>query len=64
MPRETRPDDSSIAEGFGQPGKRTQVRSVNQLPPLEVVLEVRGTKLFLPISALLLNVDIPGLSEY
>ena len=54
-PGEARPHDSSIAEVFGHPGKRTQVRSVDRLPPLEIVLEVRAPKLFLPISALLLN---------
>ena len=29
---------------FGHPGKRTQVRAVDHLPPLEIVLEVRGTQ--------------------
>ena len=40
---------------FGHPGKRTQVRSVDQLPPLEIVLEVRGTQAIPTNSALLLN---------
>jgi len=43
-PGEARPHDSSIAEVFGHPGKRTQVRSVDRLPPLEIVLEVRGSQ--------------------
>ena len=37
------PKTAKSQKVFGHSGKRTQVRSVNRLPPLEIVLEVRGT---------------------
>jgi hypothetical protein len=44
MPRKRGLTTRQSRSAFGHPGKRTEVRSVDQLLPLEIVLEVRGTQ--------------------
>jgi hypothetical protein len=37
-------DGITATARVAHPGKRTQVRSVDQVPPLDIVLELRGTR--------------------
>jgi hypothetical protein len=39
-----RRDHITATARVGHPGERTQVRSVDEVPPLDIVLEVRGTQ--------------------